>query len=262
MLKGLLQNPRLLIALGIAIFSVISYYGKQSVNPVTGEVQHIDISPEQEIALGLQSAPQMAAQHGGLHPDPKMQALVKNVGNKLWKNTEAVQSPYQFDFHLLADPEVVNAFALPGGQVFITYALLSRLENEDQLAGVLGHEIGHVIGRHSAEHIAQQGLTSGLLNAVVVGAGDVSTAQMAQTIGQLVNMKYGRADELESDRFGVKYMIETGYDPNQMIGVMRILEQSSGGSRVPEFQSTHPSPENRVEEIKRAIADFSGKQPK
>ena len=112
--------------------------------------------------MGLQSAPQMAQEFGGLYEDEQAQQMVDQVGQRVAQNSAAKRTPYKYDFHLLADPNVVNAFALPGGQVFITYALFSRLETEEQLAGVLGHEIGHVVARHSAQRIADQQLTDGL----------------------------------------------------------------------------------------------------
>ena len=129
------------------------------------------------------------------------------------------------------------------------------MENEDQLAGVLGHEIGHVVGRHSAARIAKQGLTQGIISGVLVGGGD-GTGQMAAMIGNVINMKYGRNDELESDELGVKFMIEAGYQPEEMIGVMKILKAAAGPNRVPEMQSTHPDPENRIEKIKEAIKKY------
>jgi len=252
-------GARLLIGLAMAVFALISYFGSSVYNPVTGEKQHISLSTEQEIALGLQSAPEMAQQFGGLHPDPQARAHFSAVGERLMANSAASQSQYPFQFHLLADHQTVNAFALPGGQVFITDALYSRLQTEGQLAGVLGHEIGHVIARHSAEHIAKQQLTQGLTGAVVLSTydpGDPSsqrTAQIAMVIGQLVNMKFGREDELESDHLGVRFMSEAGYDPRAMIEVMRILDEASSGGRPPEFFSTHPNPENRIARIEEAI---------
>lgn len=259
--RGRSLKGTLIIGLILAGVALFKYFGNQQTNPITGEVQHVSISPEQEIAIGLQSAPQMAQQHGGLHPDQRAQQHVKSVGERLIRNTVARRSEYNYDFHLLADPNVVNAFALPGGQVFITAALYGRLENEDQLAGVLGHEVGHVIHRHGAERIAKMELTQGLTGAAVVASGDYGTAQAAQMIGNIVNMKYGREQELESDDFGIRLMIEAGFDPEQLIGVMDILEQASGGGQKnPEFMSTHPSPENRREEINRAIEKYDGNQ--
>jgi predicted Zn-dependent protease len=248
---------KLILAAGIILFSLFKYWSNSEVNEWTGRKQHITLEPSEEIALGIQSAPQMAQQHGGLLPDQKLQDLVDQVGQKLVNSSIARQTPYRYDFHLLRDPETINAFALPGGQVFITYGLLKRLQNEDQLAGVLGHEIGHVVGRHSAERIAKQSLTEGIVNGVLIGSdGGAGAAQTAAMIGNMINMKYGREDELESDDLGVHFMIDAGYQPEQMLGVMKILKDAAGGRRVPEFQSTHPDPENRMEKIKEAIRKY------
>ncbi|OWY21889.1 peptidase M48 Ste24p [Sphingobacteriales bacterium UPWRP_1] len=252
----------LVAAILMALFALFQYYSNTQYNAVLGEKQHVALSVDQEIALGLQSAPQMAEQHGGLYPDERAQNYVKQIGKKIVAASEAKESNYQFDFHLLADPQVINAFALPGGQVFITLALFNRLENEDQLAGVLGHEIGHVIARHSAQRIAQQQLAEGLSGAAVLATYDpnnpasTQTAQVAAVIGNLVTMKYGREDELQSDELGVRFMSEAGYDPNALIGVMEILKAAAGGNRQPEFFSTHPNPENRIENIKAAIEKY------
>lgn len=246
---------KILIGAAIVLFSVFQYYSKSEVNEFTGKKQHISLTVDDEVAIGLQTAPQMAQQHGGLYPDKNYQQFVDMVGNKLVNSSIAKQTPYRFDFHLLKDPQTINAFALPGGQIFITFALFSRLENEDQLAGVLGHEIGHVVGRHSAERMAKQGLTEGLLNGIAVGF-DPSTAQGAAAIANLLNLSYGRQDELESDDLGVKIMIDAGYNPNELIGVMKILKDASGPNQVPERLSTHPDPENRIDKIKEAIKKY------
>jgi predicted Zn-dependent protease len=159
----------------------------------------------------------------------------------------------------LADEQTVNAFALPGGQIFITAGLLSKLSTEGQLAGVLGHEIGHVVGRHSAEQLAKARLTQGLTGAAAIATYDPDNpasqtgAIAAAMIGKLLNMRYGREDELESDRLAVRLTGESGYDPRAMIEVMRILEQAGGGARGPEFAQTHPNPGNRIAEIEQAI---------
>ncbi len=246
---------RLLIGAGIILFSLFKYYSNREENPYTGKKQSITLTPKDEIAIGLRSAPQMAQQHGGLYPSQEAQDLVDRVGNALVNNSIARQTPYRYEFHLLRDPKTINAFALPGGQIFITYALYSKLENEDQLAGVLGHEIGHVLGRHSAERMAKQGLTQGILSGVMVGGGD-GAGQMGAMVANAINMKYGRGDELESDELGVRFMIDAGYEPEQMIGVMKILKAAAGPNRTPEFQSTHPDPENRIQKIKEAIQKY------
>ncbi len=248
----------LILGLGMAAFQVVKFFTNTQTNPLTGEEQRITWSPEEEVQLGLQSVPQMAAQHGGLHPDQAAQDLVDRVGEDLVRNTIASKSGYPYDFHLLADNQTVNAFALPGGQCFITAALLEQLQTEDQLAGVLGHEIGHVIHRHGGERMASQNFIQGLMQSVMLMfGGDYSMMNIAQMVGQYASMKYGRDQELESDDWGVRLMMEAGYDPMEMIGVMDILEKASGGGgKTPEFQSTHPSPENRRQKIIESIEKY------
>ncbi|MGH8661685.1 MAG: M48 family metalloprotease [Burkholderiales bacterium] len=245
---------RLILAMIVALVVSASYFMQSSENPITGEIQRVALSPDQEIALGLQSAPQMAARFGGITRNERASALVKNVGQRLVARSVAGKSPYRFSFHVLADAKTINAFALPGGPVFITEGLLRLLRTEGEVAAVLGHEIGHVVARHGAEHLAKQQLTQGLVGAVAVGSGDYGTAQMAQVIGSLVNMKYGRDDELESDALGVRIMGEAGYDPRSMLRVMEVLARASAGARQPDMLSTHPNPGNRAERIQAEIA--------
>jgi predicted Zn-dependent protease len=252
----------LLIRLGIgaifAIFGMFNYFTNISENPITGEQQRVQLSPEQEVVIGRQSAPQMAEQHGNLYPDQTLQAYVDEVGNRVVQNSVAKGAPYPFEFHLLRDPQTINAFALPGGQVFITAALLSKLNSEAQLAGVLGHEVGHVIGRHGAEHLAKQQLGGALVNAVGIASSDGSGGQqaaiLAQAVNQMVNLKYGREDELESDRLGFQFMTQAGYNPVGIIELMKILDDARGNAGgQPEFMSTHPDPGNRIEQLTAII---------
>jgi predicted Zn-dependent protease len=253
----------LLIAGAIVLFSLIGYWSDTSFNPITGENQRVGgLSPEQEIALGLRSLPQMAQQFRGFSQDLVASNEVRQTGARLvnalyhrLRDQDIDPPPYPFAFHLLADRQVVNAFALPGGQIFVTEALYSRLTEPGQLAGVLGHEIGHVIQRHGAERIAQNRLMQGLVSAAGVAGGDVSSAQLAEAIAQLVSMKYNRADELESDRWGIHLMVMAGYHPEHMLEVMDILEQATSGGGPPEFMATHPKPANRREYIEKIIAE-------
>ncbi len=246
---------RILIGLAIVAFAFFKKCANTEENPYTGKQQVISLSTEEEIAIGLQSAPQMAEEYGGLYSDERMQSYVDMVGKKLVDNSVGRNTPYQYDFHLLADPNTINAFALPGGQIFITYALFSKLENEDQLAGVLGHEVGHVLGRHSAERIANSEFWQTLAQGASVGA---DAGGLVSGIGQNILLGNGRGDELESDDLGVRFMIKAGYEPREMIGVMKILKDAAGPSRVPEFQSTHPDPDNRIEHIEESIEKYGG----
>ena len=250
---------RLLIGAIFAIFGMFNYFTNVSENPITGEKQRVQLSPQQEIIIGRQSAPKMMAQHGNLYPDQTLQDYIDEVGNRVVQNSAAQNSPYPFEFHLLRDPQTVNAFALPGGQVFITAALLDRLNSEAQLAGVLGHEVGHVVGRHGAEHLAKQQLGSALVNAVGIAASDRpgsgrQAAILAQAVNQMVNLKYGRDDELESDRLGFEFMTEAGYNPVGIVELMKILDSARGSAGgQPEFMSTHPNPGNRIERLTEII---------
>jgi predicted Zn-dependent protease len=254
-----MNSRRILIALVIAAIGGAYYWCNTQVNPVTGEKQHVALSPSDEVALGLQSAPEMAREFGGLHASRDARAYVKRIGQKVVAGSDAKTSPYPFDFHLLADPRTVNAFALPGGQVFLTAGLFERLGSEAQLAGVLGHEVGHVVHRHSAEHLAKQQFTQTLIGAAAVAGSDdrsggQQTAAIAALVGDIANLRFSRKDELEADGYGVKALAQAGYDPRALAAVMEVLATASGGSRQPEFLSTHPDPGNREELIKAEIA--------
>jgi predicted Zn-dependent protease len=253
---------RIIVGILVALVGLIGYYTNTQVNPVTGEKQRVAMNVAQERALGLQAAPQMAAQMGGvLNPatNPRA-ALVAEVGSKLVRASSAGRSPYVDNFHffLLKDSETINAFALPGGQVFITQGLLQRLGDEAQLAGVLGHEIGHVVHRHAAEHMATGRLGEMLSQAVGVASEDGSGrgvgAQMAAAmVNQMVQLKYSRGDESESDRYGLEAMAAAGYDPSAMLEVMRVLREASKGQRQPEMLASHPLPDTRLRELEDRI---------
>jgi len=247
------------VALLLVVFALISYYSKTQVNPVTGEKQRVALNVDQEKALGLESAPQMAREMGGaLDPAQDPQArVVAELGAKLVAMSSAGRSPYSdnFHFYLLADTETVNAFALPGGQIFLTRGLFSRLSNDSQVAAVLGHEIGHVIHRHSAEQMAKGQLGQMLAGAVAVGADDGQgqgqrAAVVAAMVNQMVQLKYGRGDESEADGYGLQALVDAGYDPSAMLDLMYVLKEASGGTRPPEMLSSHPLPATRIEEVR------------
>lgn len=260
---------RLLLALVVAAAGIIAYMSRTEVNPVTGEKQHVALSVDQEKVLGLEAAPEMAAKMGGVLPESDPQAQrVKQVGAKVVRSGDAARSPYvdSFEFHLLADPETINAFALPGGQIFVTKGLLDRMDTEEELAGVLGHEVGHVIHRHAAEQIAKGQLGAALAQAAGVAASDGSdggqrAAMIAAMVNQVVQLRYGRQDESESDRYGIDAMADAGYDPQAMLSVMKILAQAGGGQRQPEWLSSHPLPETRLREIEDYLRQRSGGSP-
>jgi predicted Zn-dependent protease len=257
--RGGAGKIRFVIAAFLAIGALVTYWSRRETNPITGETQSVAMKPDQEIRLGLAAVPELAKQMGGAL-DPRTDqdaARVAAMGRKLVDTYKARQSPYvkDFNFYLLSDTRTVNAFALPGGQIFITRALYNQLENEAQLAGVLGHEIGHVLHRHGSEHMAKGELGQGLVGAAAVGSGDYSVASAANAANQMLQLKYGRGDELESDAWGLENMAAAGYHPREMVTVMEVLKRASGGgSQKGSLFSTHPDPDYRMEVIKSYIA--------
>lgn len=253
------RGGALWIGVIIAIVAFVMYFSQTEKNPITGESQRVTLTPSQEIKLGLQSAPEMAAQMGGevSTSDPRAQEVQK-IGNEILRNSKANRGPWKFQFHLLRDNKTVNAFALPGGQIFITLGLYNLLKTEPELAGVLAHEMGHVIQRHSAQQMAKGQLGQLLIMAVGVGAGDSSdrghqAAMVASVINQVTQLRFGRKDEIEADQWGLQLMSEAGYDPEAMIEVMNILQKASPGGHQPEMLLTHPYPEHRIEKIKEYL---------
>ena len=251
-------NPRLLIAIVIAIGGALTYFSSRTTNEITGENQSVALTPQQEIALGLQAQPEMAQQFGG-EVSHRVNDYVEAVGQRIVRQSAAAGTPYQFDFHVLADPKTVNAFALPGGQISVTLGMLGRLTTEAELAGVLAHEVGHVVGRHSAEQLSKQQFAQALVGAAGIATADGSmdaqrNAAIAAAVAQLVTMRFGRQDELQSDSLGVFFMKEAGYDPRGIESLMQILAREGGGRGQPEFFSTHPDPGNRVARIREHIA--------
>lgn len=255
-------SGRVLLALAIVAFSVVMYFSRTEVNPVTGKRQHIAMSVDQELAMGLEAAPEMAGQMGGA-ADPRRDpaaAFIAGLGCKLVAQSDAARSPYRnnFHFYLLNDRKTINAFALPGGQVFMTRGLFSRLSDEAEVAGVLGHEIGHVIGRHAAVQMAKGELGQRIAMAVGVGASGDSrhgrdAAMAAMMANQMLKLHFSRGDESEADDFGLKFMAEAGYDPRAMLDVMKVLKQASASGHTPEILQTHPLPDTRITRIEDAI---------
>jgi predicted Zn-dependent protease len=254
---------RVIAGLVIAAVGILIYMTHTEVNPVTGRRQHIAVGVEKEMAMGLEAAPQMARSMGGaLDPrrDPRAREVAE-IGRFVVERSDARRSPYfgNYHFYLLNDPKTINAFALPGGQVFITRGLYDKLDDEAELAGVLGHEIGHVVNRHASEHMAQGQLGRILTTAVGVGAsGDQRGRQAyaaAAMANQLAQLRFSRTDESEADGAGLTYMAEAGFDPSAMLDVMQILKDASTGGRQPEILATHPLPETRLDEIRSTLAE-------
>ncbi len=233
-------------------------------NPVTGRRELALVSESQEIEMGRQGAADVAATIG-LYPDIGLQAYVNRVGQTLAARTERPKLPWEYH---VVDDAAVNAFALPGGFIFVTRGLLTHITNEAELASVLGHESGHVAARHSVQQISRQEVASiglgvgSVLSPVIAKYGQVASAGLG-----LLFLKNSRDDETQADQLGFRYALADGYDTRQMINLFEMLqrdEQLSGGGRLPEWQATHPDPGNRIKDVQSLVAasaqNFSAKQ--
>ncbi len=246
------------------VFALVALLGALAgcvTNEATGRSQFNSLSREEEIALGDEAKGPLTEEYGGKVNKPDLQAYVTEVGTKMLPGTEGEYKTMPWEFTLL-DSEVINAFALPGGKVFITRGLASKMTNEAQLAGVLGHEIGHVTAEHADKRISSQLIFTGILVGVAVAAGTSDDSAVAAGVPLLVGvggtgflMKFGREEELEADRLGVRYMTRAGYDPMGQVQVMEVLKEASKGAGQPEFMSTHPLPETRIERLKKLISE-------
>lgn len=212
-------------------------------------------SKDQDVQLGQESAAQVRKQLTVIK-DPTLTAYVNAVGKRLVASREATQSGFPFSFEVVADPSI-NAFALPGGPMFINTGLLKAVDNEAQLAGVMGHEMSHVILRHGTNQASKaQGiqLVAGLAG---VASGNSMLGKLTQAGVGLgagsVLLKFSRTAETQADLMGSHLMAEAGYDPMQMAAFFEKLN-AQGGARTIQFFSDHPNPENRDKAIQQEAA--------
>lgn len=224
-------------------------------NPATGKRQLSLIGEQQEIAMGREADQQIVAQLG-LYPDEGLQRYVDGIGQAMAAESERPDLPWTFR---VVDDPIVNAFALPGGFIYVTRGILGHMDTEAELAAVLGHEIGHVTGRHGVEQMSKAQLAGlGLGVGAILEPEVARFADLAQTGLGLLFLKYGRDAEREADSLGLRYLVRDGYDARQMPEVFAMLGRVSaaaGAGRIPGWLSTHPAPENREQLIAREISE-------
>lgn len=215
-------------------------------NPVSGTPDLVFMSEAQEISLGRQNDPKIRQQYG-VYDDPKLQAYVQRVGERLAKQSHRPHLKYTFT---MLDGDEVNAFALPGGYIYITRGILAYIQNEAELAAVLGHEIGHVTARHGVNQytraMAAQ-IGAGVLSAVVPQLGNQIGQELINVIGNALLSGYGREDELQADRLGAEYIARNNYDPEAIIGVASILKNQE------EFEKKRAAAENREPHVYHGV---------
>jgi predicted Zn-dependent protease len=234
----------------IAAFALVSCVR----NPATGKLELNLMSESQEVELGKQAKQEAEQTYGVYKEKPELNQYVADIGKRLAAESGRPNLPWSYE---IVDDASVNAFALPGGPVFVTRGILSHLTTEAELAAVLGHETGHVAARHSATQmskaqVAQLGLGIGSILSPAVA----SAAQVAGAGLQLLFLKYSRDDETQADELGFRYMTKVGYDPRQMIPLFQMLDgvtKEAGGGKTPEWLQTHPNPGNRLEATQQRL---------
>lgn len=236
-----------------AVLALLAYLGAQEYAPKSesgkGAGKPIDprtLSQSEEITLGLKAAPGLISQYDGVSINPEQKALVMRVGSAIAGTELAAKAGWKFQFQLLAEPDILNAFALPGGQVFMTTGLLNRLRTEGEVAAVLAHQIAHVLARDAVKKLAVDmgGDAAGL------GGDDV----MGLMAGQLAALRFTTEQETAADLAAIRLMSDTGYNPNALLGLLQVLSTAYYAGAQVEYFSTHPNPEGRVKAIQEAVA--------
>jgi predicted Zn-dependent protease len=264
---------RLLLALLLALALAVPAACARVVNPATGQTELTAMTPEQERRIGQEQHPQVLTEFGGAYADPQLQAYVTRIGERLVGVSELPQLDFTFT---VLNSEAINAFALPGGYVYVTRGLLALADNEAELAGVMAHEIGHVTARHSAQRhsrgvLAQGGVAIGsILAGVLGGAAAADLVQQAGGAGAEAYLAgYSRDQEFQADDLGVRYLARAGYDPTAMSSflaklgrndeLMRRLAGQDGADPAASWLATHPrTPERVLRAAEQASAAMGG----
>ena len=256
-----MSGKRIFTALSILLGALLLYACVSEIVPATGEKRYLGYSWQQEMELGKQASKEVSALFG-LYRDPKVERYVSEVGNRVLAKSHLRRPGADEQFRNtpvtfgVLDSPIINAMALPGGYIYVTRGMLAHLNNEDQLATVLAHEIGHVAARHAARQAFQQQIGQGLLlGGAVLGQGlglGQSILNLGGMAAQLLFLRYSREDELEADKLGVEYGVGAGYDAREVIPFFQTLGriQEKEGQGMPSFLSTHPDPGARVQRIR------------
>jgi predicted Zn-dependent protease len=234
------------------LLTLLTFVVACATNPVTGKREFSLMSEGQEISIGQENHPQIL-QEMGSYNDPELQRYVSDIGLRIAKTSERPHLPWHFT---VVDQPVVNAFAVPGGFIYITRGILAYLDNEAQLVGVLGHEIGHVTARHSAQAYTRAlGGTVGLLALGIFVPAARPFGQLSEQALGLLFLKYSRGDEVQADSLGAKYAASNGWDPSGVPAFLATLARMREGSEkgIPNWLSTHPDPASRVDEVQPIV---------
>lgn len=246
------ETRRILLGLAAAVTAAAGC----ATNPATGESMLAFMSEGQEVQAG-QDFKQVVVAEQGVYEDAGLNAYVDSVGKALAAVSERTDLPWEFQ---IVDDPVVNAFALPGGPIFLARGILAHFNSEAEMASVLGHEIGHITARHIVEAMSRQQLAQLGLIAGMIAVPDLAPyAQDLSGAMQVMFLKFGRDDESQSDQLGYRYMTRAGYDPEAAVAMFEILDRQTeeSGRAMPEWASTHPDPGNRIAAARERAATDS-----
>jgi predicted Zn-dependent protease len=258
---GASPGPRLAsrLAIGLGVASLL--LTACATNPVTGRNEFNLMSEAQEVQLGQQSDPEIRREMG-VYDDVALQEYVSGVGMRMAASSQRPDLPWHFT---VVDSPAINAFALPGGYIYITRGILAYLDDEAELAGVLGHEIGHVTARHSAKQYSKAtGASLGLALGSIFFPETRALGSAAESGLGLLFLKYGRDDELQADQLGARYAANNGWDPVGMQDMLRTLsrvDEQADRRGVPNYLATHPAPTDRVERIEQTVSTLRADAP-
>lgn len=242
----------IVIPILLAVVVIKSFFFRKSqINPVTGTEQYIALTPEQEIRLGIEISPQLAKQFGGMDQNLVEQKRIKRIGRKLISSSVIANSPYQFDFHVLADSQSVNAFAFPGGQIFITKGLLQKLKTEEEIAAVISHQIGHVVGRHASEKLFKSSILQGIISPDTVMVSDFSAGLTSKYLSDFITLDYSEEEENEADILGYNYAVNGRYQSNLLLQDIDIKGRTDTAAK--SFFQKHSNFQNRKEKLETVL---------
>ncbi len=244
----------------ISIFSILLFSCTQTYDALSGKKVYTLISPKQEIELGQMYIPLAINSNEGQYPDVEVRKYIEKVGKKIARVTPR-KLPYKF---FIVNSGEVNAFALPGGGIFINRGLILVLNNESELAGVLGHELGHVNARHHVKFLEKQYGINLLLTIISVFVSGKDYGDLVVNLGkvgaQLLTLKYSREQESQADELGVRFAYEAGYDPRGLLETFEIFKKL-GNAHAPEWLLTHPLPEHRYQHVLKIIKKYDLNKP-
>ncbi len=258
-ISELVGRGRVAMALLMGFLAFIAYTVSSNAPVAQTPTPAVELGPAHQAALGRRSVQQMEDRYGGLSSDANLQNGVQQIGARLAGQSAASQAPFQFAFRVLADQETTNAFAIPGGHIYVTEALLAKLQSNAEVAAILAHQMAHLVQQHGFDRLAKATLSDGQTGAVVMASfldeslpTDITSPQVAQLISETVDLHYIQDEEQRSDIQAIQFLAQAGFDPNGLIRALQQLQTTESGMQTA-FTETHPNPTRRLSDIRSEI---------